>query len=117
MARRAIVALALAALIALAGCGGGNDNKGQVLDATPARGVTKVEMHNLKFTPAVIEVPTGTTVTWQFTDGSVPHNVSGQGYTSPTQAMGTFAHRFAQAGTYDYRCTLHSGMVGRVIVK
>jgi plastocyanin len=118
MARRAIVALALAALIiALAGCGGGNDNKAQALDATPAKGVTKVQMHNLKFAPAVIEVPAGTTVTWEFTDGSVPHNVSGQGYTSPTQARGTFTHRFAQAGTYDYRCTLHTGMQGRVIVK
>lgn len=29
---------------------------------------------------------------------------------------GTYAHTFASAGTYNYRCTLHGGMTGSVIV-
>jgi plastocyanin len=77
--------------------------------------VTEVEMSGQRFEPQVIEVPTGTTVTWRFTDG-LPHNITGDLFSSDDQRAGTFTHTFQQPGTYRYSCTLHPGMDGRVVV-
>jgi plastocyanin len=85
-------------------------------DARPVRGVTTIEAKKLKFLPPAIEVAPGTEVTWRFADGAVPHNVKGDGFASKTQSRGTFSHRFTQAGEFRYRCTLHAGMEGRVVV-
>jgi plastocyanin len=117
MARRAIVALALAGMVALAGCASAAGDDGPAPRAAPASNTNEVALRDIEFTPAVIEVPAGTTVTWRFDDGSVPHDVSGDGFSSPVQAKGTFTHRFERPGTYGYRCTLHDKMRGQVIVK
>ncbi len=84
--------------------------------ARPVIGVTDVVAKHLKFDPPSIQVPAGTTVTWHFADGNVPHNVKASGFSSPTRASGSFAHRFQTPGTYDYFCSLHGGMTGRVVV-
>ena len=117
MAGRAIVALALAGMVALAGCASAAGDTGPAPQAAPAINTSEVGLRDVKFVPAVIEVPAGTTVTWRFDDGSVPHNVSGDGFSSPVQSKGTFTHRFDRPGTYDYRCTLHNKMRGQVIVQ
>ncbi len=85
-------------------------------DSQPVKGVTTVEAKDLKFLPPAIEVAPGTEVTWRFVDGSVPHDVKGDGFASEIQSRGTFSHRFTQAGEFRYRCTLHAGMDGRVVV-
>jgi plastocyanin len=85
-------------------------------DTPPVRGVTTVVAKKLKFQPPAIEVPPGTEVTWRFEDGSVPHNVKGDGFASENQSRGTFSHRFEQPGEYRYTCDLHAGMEGRVVV-
>jgi plastocyanin len=117
MAGRTIVALALAGMVALAGCASATGDDDPAPQAVPARSTNEVGLRNIKFAPAVIEVPAGTTVTWRFDDGPVPHDVSGDGFSSPVQSKGTFTHRFDRPGTYDYRCTLHDRMRGQVIVK
>jgi plastocyanin len=104
--------LALAAVV-LAGCGGGGG--AAAADATPVK-TSEVVAQDVRFNPAAIEVPAGTTVTWKFEDGAVPHNVKGDGFESRTQSSGTYRHRFDTPGTYAYRCTLHSGMKGRVVI-
>jgi plastocyanin len=109
-----LVPLALAAVV-LAGCGA--DGGGGGADAAPVTGVTEVSAKDNRFDPAAIQVPAGTTVTWRFEDGSVPHDVTGEGWASgKPHSRGTFAHTFDQPGTYPYRCTLHNGMNGRVVV-
>ena len=85
-------------------------------DGPPLTGVTEVDAKDLKFLPPVIQVQPGTEVTWRFVDGSVPHNVDGDGFVSRNQSRGTFSHRFTSPGEYRYRCTLHAGMDGRVVV-
>ena len=85
-------------------------------DAAPITGVTEVVAKDLRFQPPAIQVPPGTEVTWRFDDGSVPHNVKGDGFVSKNQTRGTFAHRFERSGEYRYTCTLHAGMDGRVVV-
>ena len=109
-----LVPLALAAVV-LAGCGGEGGNGGA--DAAPVTGVTEVAANDNEFMPPAIQVPAGTTVTWEFKDRFVPHDVTGEGWTSgDPQRSGTFAHTFERPGTYPYRCTLHGGMDGRVVV-
>jgi plastocyanin len=111
---RPLVPALLVLTFTLAACQAGS--AASPADAPPVRGVTEVEAKDLKFLPPAIEVPPGTEVTWRFVDGSVPHNVKGQGFASRTQARGTFSHRFEQAGEYRYTCDLHAGMDGRVVV-
>jgi plastocyanin len=107
--------LVLVLTITTAACGGGGSSR-SAADATPVTGVTEAVARNLRFQPPAIQVPAGTEVTWRFDDGSVPHNVKGEGFASRNQTEGTFAHRFDRPGEYRYTCTLHAGMDGRVVV-
>jgi plastocyanin len=108
-------ALALGAALVLAGCGG--DEGGAGAGAAPVTGVNQVTAKDNRFTPAAIEVPAGTTVTWVFKDGLVPHDVVADGFSSgEPRRKGTFAHTFDRSGTYAYRCTVHDGMTGMVVV-
>ena len=105
--------LALAAALVLAGCGG----DGGGAEAAPVTGVTQVAAKDNRFSPAAIQVPAGTTVTWTFEDGLIPHDVKADSFSSgEPRRDGSFAHTFDQPGTYPYRCTLHDGMTGRVVV-
>ena len=114
MSPRPLPALLLVLTFTLTACQSGS--AASTADAPPERGVTTVDAKNLKFLPPAIEVKPGTEVTWRFVDGSVPHNVKGEGFASGTRDRGTFSHRFTKAGEYRYRCTLHAGMEGRVVV-
>ena len=111
-----LVALAVAVVV-LTGCGGDEGGGGAAAGAAPVTGVTEVAAKDNRFTPPAIQVPAGTTVTWTFDDRFVPHDVTGDGWTSgDPKARGTFTHTFDRPGTYGYRCTLHDGMDGRVVV-
>jgi plastocyanin len=109
-----LVLLVLVLTITTGACGSGLSRS--AADATPVTGVTEVVAKNLRFQPPAIQVPAGTEVTWRFDDGSVPHDVKGEGFASRTQTKATFAHRFDRPGEYRYTCTLHAGMDGRVVV-
>ena len=112
--RRPLALLLLVLTFTLVGCQSGS--AASPADAQPERGVTTVDAKDLKFLPPAIQVKPGTEVTWQFVDGSVLHDVKGDGFASPIQSRGSYSHRFTQAGEYRYHCTLHAGMEGRVVV-
>jgi plastocyanin len=111
---RPLLPLLLVLAFTLAACQSGS--AASPADSQPVKGVTTVEAKDLKFLPPAIEVAPGTEVTWRFDDGSVPHDVKGDGFASEIQSRGTFSHRFTQAGEFRYKCTLHAGMEGRVVV-
>ena len=109
--------LVLAAAVVLTGCGDDGGGGAAAAAAAPVTGVTRVAAKDNRFMPLAIQVPAGTTVTWAFEDGLVPHDVTGDGWRSgDPQRKGTFAHTFDRPGTYPYRCTVHDGMNGRVVV-
>ncbi|CAA9548091.1 MAG: hypothetical protein AVDCRST_MAG70-687 [uncultured Thermomicrobiales bacterium] len=81
----------------------------------PVDGVTEVAVRDNEFGPAAVEIPAGTTLAWRW-EGEEEHNVIGEGFESPNQVTGEFAHTFADPGTYAYRCTLHYFMRGEVVV-
>ena len=87
--------------------------------AVTASGAT-VTTPNSTFTPRVLTIVAGTTVTWQFsgqrhnvTFGSLMPAGGNIGNTDPGNAV---SRTFATPGTYDYQCTRHSGMTGQVVV-
>jgi plastocyanin len=71
------------------------------------------------FSPIVIQVRAGTTVTWTNRDTD-NHTVTFM----PAMMMsgtilvpgGSFSYAFSSPGTYNYLCMYHQGMIGRVMV-
>jgi nitrite reductase (NO-forming) len=77
------------------------------------------------FVPDTLTVSKGTTVSWTngdstlhtVTSGSAEAGNSGTEFDSSYLAAGkTFQHQFNIAGTFDYYCTLHPYMKGKVVV-
>ena len=66
------------------------------------------------FLPNSVTVSKGSRVTWKF---SGYHNVQGKGWKSPFKSSGTWGRVFATKGTFNYRCIIHPGMSGKVIVR
>ncbi len=65
-----------------------------------------------------VTVPTGTTVTWTNRD-QIPHTVVAKDKSWRSAALDTgdsYSHRFDTPGQYDYFCSLHPQMVGRITV-
>jgi len=84
----------------------------------PAAGGPTVEIHHRAFTPGTTSVLVGETVTWANRDG-VDHDIiaAGDAFASPVLAPGArFTHTFTAQGAYEYRCTFHRFMRGRVEV-
>jgi amicyanin len=78
-----------------------------------------VHIDNFSFTPAEITVSPGTTLTWVNGD-DIPHTVVASNKAFRSKVMDTdqqFSFTFSQAGTYEYFCSLHPHMKGKVIVK
>jgi plastocyanin len=70
-----------------------------------------VSVKNNAFAPTSLNVKKGTKVTWKWTQGGVPHNVtpSGGGSGSKTSSSKGFTYSkvFSKAGTYKFICTIH----------
>jgi plastocyanin len=82
-------------------------------------GANEIGIDNFQFAPSPLEVKVGASVTW-FNNDDVPHLiVSKQGkFSSPVlDSDQKFTTKFGTAGTYDYFCSLHPKMQGRVVVK
>src|ERR687886_2056698 len=76
--------------------------------------------YEYNFTPQVVQVPVGTTLTWR-NDGAVIHTATAADGSWDTGDIsgggGTASVTFDSAGTWTYNCTPHPWMIGRVIVQ
>jgi plastocyanin len=87
--------------------------------AAPAASTAQVSVDNFTFSPPTLTVMAGTTVTWTNAD-DIPHTIVAQDRSFRSKALdtdGRFSFTFTAAGEYDYFCSLHPHMVGKVIVK
>ena len=82
--------------------------------------VFQVKIDNFSFSPSILTVPVGSTVTWTNQD-DVPHNVtSTEGKTLKSPVLdtdGKFSYTFNKAGVYPYYCAIHPKMTGKVAVQ
>ena len=91
----------------------------QTAAATEKVGGAKVSIANFTFTPAQITIAPGTTVTWTNDDGA-PHGLEYQDGAKGTDLLlpgASFSRQFDRPGTYDYNCSVHPYMTGRVVVR
>ncbi len=79
---------------------------------------TTVNIDNFAFTPAMIAVPKGSTVTWVNRD-DIPHLVVCPSVNARSKVLDTdqsFAFKFEKPGRVDYFCGLHPHMTGTIMV-
>ena len=100
------------------------DNTGR--DAVPQKTAesttkvgAKVSIANFTFTPAEITIAPGESVTWTNDDGA-PHGLEYADGAKGTDLLlpgASFSRQFDRSGTYDYNCSVHPYMTGRVVVR
>jgi plastocyanin len=94
----------------------------QSVFAAPAAAVksgAKVSIVNFTFTPGEITIAPGETVTWTNDDGA-PHGLEyndGAKGVDPLLPGASFSRQFDRPGTYEYNCSVHPYMTGRVVVR
>jgi plastocyanin len=102
----------------LAACGSGSASPKAPTAGPP--GTIHVVMQNISFQPATVHAKVGQTVTWTNEDDA-PHNVtyvSGPRFTSAATFTNghSFTLKLTTPGTISYRCTIHPGMHGTIVV-
>lgn len=78
-----------------------------------------VAIDNFSFAPEAVTVAAGTKVTWVNHD-DIPHTVVATGRQFKSHALDTnddFSFTFDQPGTYEYFCSLHPKMTGKIVVE
>jgi plastocyanin len=85
----------------------------------PSAMAPTVNIDNFTFGPAAITVPIGATVIWTNRD-DIPHTVVAVDKSFKSKVLDTdekFSFTFTKAGNYDYFCSIHPHMTGKVVVK
>ncbi len=78
-----------------------------------------VTIGNFTFAPATLTVPAGATVTWANGD-DIPHTVAAVDKSFRSKVLDTgdrYSFTFTKAGTYEYFCSIHPHMTGKIVVK
>lgn len=80
----------------------------------------EVQIYLYEFTPRVMEVEVGDTVTWKNYD-EVDHWVLTPGLDAIDSATleegNSYSVTFSEAGTFEYFCNIHNTMTGTVVVR
>lgn len=120
--KRNIIFLTLALMVGIFlfyGCGkSSNNSTNPTTTGTTPVATASVSIQNFAFSPSVIHLLPGGTVTWTNKDATA-HTVTdlnGSFDSGSLDADKTFKFTFATAGTYTYHCTIHSMMPNATIV-
>lgn len=99
--------------LTLGACVGGASPTELPAEPTPNPVITIADM---QFVDGTVTVEAGTTVTWEWSDAPIEHNVVFDGFESPLQSEGTYTRTFDEVGVYPYRCRPHATMTGTINV-
>ena len=76
-----------------------------------------VAIKNFAFTPANLSVKQGTKVTW-INDDSAAHKIKSDAFNSGDLNQGDkFEFTFSDKGSFDYSCSIHPSMTGKIVVE
>ena len=112
LARRTLIAVSGAVLLAMAG----GATAQQV-----ATGTAEIDIKNFGFEPEALTIAAGTAVTWVNQDEE-PHNIVELGKPRLFRSQGLdggekYSFVFDKPGTYEYICSIHPHMHGMIVVK
>jgi plastocyanin len=80
---------------------------------------TEIRVDNFTFAPDTVTVPVNGTVTWVNKD-DIPHVIAASDGAFKSKALDTdqkYSYTFTKAGTYQYYCSIHPKMIGKVVVQ
>jgi Icc protein len=89
------------------------------LQAGPSEHSNQVKIDNFAFAPSDLVVAPGATVTWVNHD-DIPHTVVSKekAFKSPVlDTDGKFSHQFGEKGAFEYFCSIHPHMTGKIVVR
>ena len=72
---------------------------------------------NSTFAPGNLAVAPGTSVTWSNQDTVTHTSASGSLWSATMPPGESFTRTFSERGTFNYRCTIHTGMSGTITVQ
>lgn len=116
-----LILLLLGGLV-LGGCSHNGNSTNVSAPAQPSTQETvaspnTINIQNFSFSPATLTVKKGATVTWINND-SVPHQINSTTFNSSQLSKGqSFSFTFDTVGTFDYLCSIHPSMLGKIIVE
>jgi len=123
--RAAALLCALTALATLA-CGEGSgligtmttDTTGGLGGGTTNQLLASVTVNSNAFSPNLVHLARTGTVVWLWADTTSLHDVTfnDQLLSSATRNSGSHTITFQSSGTFNYRCTVHPGMTGSIVV-
>jgi plastocyanin len=80
--------------------------------------VSIIHIKNFAFVPESVTIPAGSTVKF-VEDDAVPHTVTatdGSFDSGNLDQKQTWTHTFTKVGTYNYLCTYHTYMKGKIVI-
>lgn len=92
---------------------------GLVCALAGAAAAEDVKIDNFTFDPPEMTVKSGATVTWTNQD-DIPHTVVAKEHQFRSKALDTddkYSFTFTTPGVYEYFCSLHPHMVGKIVVQ
>ena len=87
--------------------------------ATFGADANTIVIKNFDFSPMTLTIKAGESVTWKNEDGE-PHTVTsdtGLFRSGGLDEDDSFTFKFDRPGTYNYVCSIHPKMVGKIVVK
>lgn len=110
------ISIMIVMLIAsISGCGASKDEK----TSEPAVDENTVIIEDYKFQPEEVTIKSGEIITWINKD-SMKHTATSTSDVFDSGLFGkdeSFQQKFDEAGTFDYLCTPHPYMTGKIIVE
>ena len=93
----------------------------EMFAVTPGAATLQVEVRidNFAFAPPTITVPVGASVRWVNQD-EIPHTVVSADKSLKSKVLDTheqFTYTFSKPGTYNYFCSIHPKMTGKIVVQ
>lgn len=88
------------------------------VESAPAA-IIEVSIENFSFGSGTVNIPVGATVKWTNRD-DIPHTVVSAEGLFKSDALDTgdsFSYRFDKAGAFDYFCSLHPKMTGKIVAR
>lgn len=120
--KKIIISLIVVSVIFVAGCGTKPKTVNPVT-TTPTGLSTEVATNNtvtilnFSFSPSSLTIKKGESVTW-LNEDSAPHAINFETFSSDTFSKGeSYSKTFNEAGSFNYYCSIHPSMIGKIIVE